>query len=266
MLQCITLVIGALSIALCTGIVHGQEWPEAIADNSFLIEEAYNQEPRVVQHISTMLHHRPAKDWTFSFTQEWPFFSEKHQLSFTLPYSWPDGRSGGPNDALVNYRFQLCQEGTHGVAIAPRFSVILPTGNERREFGLGKVGYQFNFPVSKRLGPGWAVHGNAGLEWFPNVRGPAGRDDLFAYQAGASLIWLWRPNLNLLVEWLSAFEDEWTGTGKRNVATHWINPGARCAVNAGNLQIVPGLAFPIALNGDDPARTIFLYLSFEHPF
>ncbi|HET7042873.1 MAG TPA: hypothetical protein VFI13_12685, partial [Gemmatimonadales bacterium] len=42
-----------------------------LQDNSFLIEEAYNQEHRVLQHISTAeLHHGSA---LYSFTQEWPY-------------------------------------------------------------------------------------------------------------------------------------------------------------------------------------------------
>jgi hypothetical protein len=39
-----------------------------IQDNSFLIEEAYNQEPGVVQHITTL--RRQDRSWFYSFTQE----------------------------------------------------------------------------------------------------------------------------------------------------------------------------------------------------
>jgi hypothetical protein len=44
--------IGSLALSLWAGSAAAQTpaWPEAIADNSFLIEEAYNQEPGVVQH------------------------------------------------------------------------------------------------------------------------------------------------------------------------------------------------------------------------
>ena len=63
-------------------------WPEAIEDNSFFIEEAYNQEARVVQHISTFSYvagAAPERDG--SFTQEWPIGGQAHQLSYTIPYS-----------------------------------------------------------------------------------------------------------------------------------------------------------------------------------
>ena len=44
---------------------------EGIMDNSFLIEEAYNQEEGVVQHINTFMRQRHG-DWLYTFTQEWP--------------------------------------------------------------------------------------------------------------------------------------------------------------------------------------------------
>ena len=43
-----------------------------IQDNSFLVEEAYNQEFGVVQHISSFTRFWDSKDWNYSFTQEWP--------------------------------------------------------------------------------------------------------------------------------------------------------------------------------------------------
>lgn len=60
---------------------------EGIQDNSFLVEEAYNQEAGVVQHIFNLgygvdrLHGPDDREWAFSFTQEWPVFSQTHQFS-----------------------------------------------------------------------------------------------------------------------------------------------------------------------------------------
>ncbi len=42
-----------------------------IQDNSFLIEEAYNQEAGVIQHISTFERDLETHDWLYAFTQEW---------------------------------------------------------------------------------------------------------------------------------------------------------------------------------------------------
>ena len=56
-----------------------------IQDNSFLIEEAYNQERGVVQHISAFARPSVGNAWSYSFTQEWPLGGIQHQLSYTLP-------------------------------------------------------------------------------------------------------------------------------------------------------------------------------------
>src|SRR5690349_21260072 len=75
---------------------------DGIMDNSFLVEEAYNQEAGVVQHIFTaaysvdQLGGPDDKIWNLTFTQEWPVFSQTHQFSYTVPYSY--SRSGGLSD------------------------------------------------------------------------------------------------------------------------------------------------------------------------
>ena len=55
-----------------------------IEDNSFLIEEAYNQEPGVIQHISGFQYMKD-KTWLCTFTDEWPVSGQEHQLSVTIP-------------------------------------------------------------------------------------------------------------------------------------------------------------------------------------
>jgi hypothetical protein len=52
-----------------------------IQDNSFLIEEAYNQDPGVVQHINTFLRDLRTRQWFATFTQEYPVGGISHQLS-----------------------------------------------------------------------------------------------------------------------------------------------------------------------------------------
>src|SRR6476660_8917897 len=60
---------------------------EVIEDNSFLIEEAYNQEPGVVQHIFQSVYSSGPRQrgWAFAFTQEWPIGGQDHQFSYTVP-------------------------------------------------------------------------------------------------------------------------------------------------------------------------------------
>ena len=60
---------------------------EVIEDNSFLIEEAYNQAPGVVQHIFQSVYSSGPRQrgWAFAFTQEWPIGGQDHQFSYTVP-------------------------------------------------------------------------------------------------------------------------------------------------------------------------------------
>jgi hypothetical protein len=223
---------------------------QGIADNSFLMEEAYNQEPRVVQHISAWQRSLRSAAWAFSFTQEWPVGSQTHQLSYTILLARTDGPSHtGFGDLALNYRYQL-QDDDH-VAIAPRLSLLVPTGSAPRRLGTGHVGAQLNVPMSLSLGPSFVTHWNAGVTAF---------SDLTIYNAGASAIWLARPMFNVMVEtvWLRE-------TGGQEALV--VNPGIRWAHNfASGLQIVPGIAFPYGVGSSAGARGVFLYLSFEHRF
>src|SRR2546427_8983993 len=115
-----------------------QTGPPPIADNSFLMEEAYNQEPGVVQHISVFQLFRGADSWAYSFTQEWPLFGRTHQLSFTLPIERIHDASAIATclgDVAVNYRFQLAA--AERVAGAPARSLLLPTGRAKADLGAG---------------------------------------------------------------------------------------------------------------------------------
>ena len=72
--------------------------PAPIQDNSFLLEEAYNQERGVVQTIQTYARIAGTGDWAYTLTQEWPVPDEKNQLSFTAQFlglSGPGVSCGG---------------------------------------------------------------------------------------------------------------------------------------------------------------------------
>src|SRR5438876_6718461 len=97
------------NLVLCAGIASAavaQEQPrrpvEGIMDNSFLIEEAYNQEAGIVQHIFNGVYSVDRISGTtqrrldLSFTQEWPAYGQAHQFSYTIPYSIVDQRTFDP--------------------------------------------------------------------------------------------------------------------------------------------------------------------------
>jgi hypothetical protein len=270
----------AILYYLLASVALAEETPrrpvEGIMDNSFLVEEAYNQEAGVVQHIFNGVYGRgqlfgPDKNsLDFSFTQEWPVFSQTHQFSYTLPYSffWNGGESAnGFGDVLLNYRYQAFLDDKTLTAFAPRFSLVLPTGAYRKGFGNNTLGYQWNLPFSTALGDRWFVHGNAGLTFLPDA-GESPSHDLLNFNLGASTIYCVNQRFNLMLEWIG----NWAETSAGNAGTERrfasaISPGMRYAFNFENrAQLVVGLAAPIGLTSGAPDIGAFLYLSFEHTF
>ena len=246
---------------------------DGIQDNSFLIEEAYNQEPGVVQHILNVLHgatrHAGADndDLTFVFTQEWPVFSQTHQFSFSVPYTFFDeaGRSdSGFEDIGVTYRWQALMESGKTPAFAPAFSLTLPAGDEDRDLGDGRVGYEITLPASKTLSDRWAVHANAGLSVLPDVDD----HDLVGYSLGGSVIYAVAPRFNLLLEVLAEWDEEIDDNGGTSrEAAVVVSPGLRYAFNHPNdAQTVVGIAAPIGVTSAAPDISVLLYFSFEHSF
>lgn len=247
-----------------------------IMDNSFLIEEAYNQEAGVVQHIFNSIHGvnrlRGSDDrsWDFSFTQEWPVFSQTHQFSYTVPYSVlePGGRtSHGVGDVLLNYRYQAYYDEATLRGLAPRFSLVLPTGDGDRGFGDDSVGFQWNLPFSAAVGDNWFAHANAGLTLLPDA-GPSPRHNLLHFNLGASAIYAVTPTLHLMVEWVGLWNERWDSISRsRRELETLISPGVRRAFNFSNgAQLVLGLAAPIGLSGPAPDFGALFYVSFEHDF
>jgi hypothetical protein len=254
---------------------------DVIEDNSFLIEEAYNQEPGVVQHIFTAIFNNDSRfrGWNFNFTQEWPVFSQDHQFSYSVPSShFIDGadRIYGIGDILLNYRYQALEEDDVKPAFAPRFSLILPTGNRNRGTGNGVVGYQWSLPFSKKLASRFAMHANFGLTYLPGVRAPldgstgplSPKRSLVSYNLGASAIFAILPRLHLMLEWIGPFEESINDRGKATREFMPIlSPGFRAAVvNEEKLQVVVGAAAPIGLNRKADNFGALLYLSIEHNF
>jgi hypothetical protein len=250
-----------------------------IKDNSFLIEEAYNQEKGVAQHIFNWVptwDHSDDGDvdeFTFLYTIELPIGGETHQFSFTPmifehfsddPDGGPETEEGGLGDMFLNYRYQLWMDDPCSMrpAIAPRFSLILPTGDEDRGLGTGEVGYQFNLPISKELDP-FAFHFNAGTTYTPDVSD----NDLNDYNVGASIIWLKSYDVNFMLEFVTFWNEGLEGGDVDHTTTMLLNPGVRGALFTGEeVQWVVGAGVPIGLSEDAPDIGVFIYMSVEHAF
>lgn len=244
------------------------EKPLRIQDNSFLLEEAYNQETGVVQHIQIFQYMRD-DTWSYAFTQEWPFPNRTHQLSYTIPFLRPDESSNddGLGDVLLNYRYQAIA--SEHVAFAPRLSLIFPTGDEKEGLGNDAFGVQTNMPLSIELSERWVTHLNAGATFIPDAKNAGGaKADIFGYNLGAGLVLNAAKNVDLMLEsiWTSNESVEAGGSTKRSDA-FFISPGIRFAIDhKSGLQIVPGIAVPIGLGPSRDEVGVFFYLSLEHPF
>jgi hypothetical protein len=259
-----TLLVLAISLAAVISSAQTTP-PQPIEDNSFLIEEAYNQEKGVIQYINSFYRTRSG-DFAYGFTNELPVGGQRHQFSYTVQVVRSE-TNVGLGDTYLNYRYQL-----HGmkeedkVAVSPRFSVILPTGNYRRGTGAGAFGYQFNLPVSVTHSKLVVTHWNAGFTVTPHARNAqGGRANTTSLNLGQSTVFLIKPNFNFLVEtvWNRNAVVAGSSITSRNYSL-LVSPGIRWAWNFKNgLQIVPGLAAPIGVGPSHGERGVFLYLSFE---
>lgn len=241
-----------------------------IQDNSFLVEEAYNQEAGVVQHIFAFALDRETHDSELDFTQEWPVRSVRHQLSYMVPIlnAAPDQETAF-GDLNVNYRYQLTGDASARVAVAPRLTIALPTGSWRTGAGTGALGVEAFLPASIVVSDAFVMHLNAGMRLTPSARNPLGeRATIKKYAVGGSGVLLAAPRFNLMLETIWSREDEVLGPGMVAASNSWtVLPGARGAFNfSSGLQIVPGIGFPFGIGPSRGERSVFLYLSFEHAF
>ena len=257
---------------LAQGSVQSPDTPK-IQDNSFLIEEAYNQEFGVVQHIQAFTRNWQTREWVYTFTQEWPIdIDPRHQFSYTIPFAHsPDfpGSGAGIGDVALNYRYQLIGSGKTAVAFSPRVSARLPTGDSTQGRGAGGAGVQFQLPLSVVINRKLVTHWNAGTTIIPGAKNANGdKAAAYGYNLGQSFIWTLNPRVNLMLETVFASdEDVFTEDDTQRFNSIFMNPGIRWAYNLkSGMQIVPGIAVPVGVGPSTGEAGIFLYLSIEHPF
>ncbi len=207
-----------------------------ITDNSFLVEEAFNQERGVVQNIVVLTRSHTGA-WTGSFTQEWPLGGERHQFSYTVPYARVNGASD-VGDVMLNYRVQVWNGSGARPAFAPRVS-------------WSRSAWQVNLPFSKEINRVY-VHANAGNTWADGASTPA---------LAGSIIVAARPMLNVMVE----VYNEWRPGASGHERATTVSPGIRGGWNIGESQFVLGIAAPIT-RGAVRDYGILGYLSYELPF
>ena len=241
-----------------------------IQDNSFLIEEAYNQNFGVVQHIQLFQRNWITHDWVYAFTQEWPFDpAPRNQLSYTIPVVHFGGVGSGLGDVALNYRYQVLGDNNAKYAMAPRLSVLLPTGDSRTGHGAGGTGIQMSVPFSWVHNNMLTTHWNLGTTITPSQKNPFGETaETYGVNAGQSFIFSVNNRLNLMLETVWASNERVLAKNK-TFREHdvLLSPGVRWAYNfKSGMQIVPGVAFPTGVGPSSGDWGILLYFSIEHPY
>jgi len=245
-------VIASLTfISILTTVGYAQTKPApkfGILDNSFLVEEAFNQEAGIFQNIFAFTRSQDGA-WQGAFTQEWPVMSIRHQLSFSMPFSYAEGDSAA-GDLAVNYRFQLWEESGKRPAFAPRITVQLPTSSEHS--WPDGVSWQVNLPFSKQI---------AGVYFHANAGGTFESDGNTPFLAGSAIVAV-VPMFNLMFE---ALVQSAPGDGDEREVVRIFSPGFRVGWNLGDTQLVAGVAVPIT-RGAGRDTAVLGYLSYELPF
>ncbi len=252
----------------------------AFEDNSFLLEEAINQEKGIMQYISNFYFNNiKGGDFLYSFTQEIPITHLRHQISYTLLYevlnSPPTGtKSNGLGDINLEYNYMVTGKKDWAMVV-PGVTLIIPTGQSGNGHGAGGFGGKLSLALTKRLSHKLVTHFNLGYTYIAQAdrytlsssggRVLAFEKDLQFKNLGASVIWYQSRKFNWLLECTSSYltNINTDGTlGSSNQIT--INPGFRFAIDHNRVQIVPGFSMPsIFTNGKFDRTGVFFYLSFE---
>ncbi len=238
---------------------------EPVEDNSFLVEEAYNQEPGVVQFINVYQKAKNTKDWNYVFINEIPVISQDHQFSYEVPYSFSvaaDKTDTG--DLKLNYRYEFLRN--EMIVTTGRISISLPTGDYKTGFGTGSTGYETSLLASAKINSKWVQHWNVGAAFTPKSKNSVGDSaDNSKYFWNMSNIYIATNNLNFMLEMTTSVKQSTAGPDTATWSTDTIiSPSLRYAIDIGDWQYVPGLAFPtnISENAGSQNQTL-AYLSIE---
>jgi hypothetical protein len=262
-------VISATVVALmfCATDITLAQGPGPIEDNSFLIEEAYNQKSGEVQHIFNLVRSYIPRGLSFNFAQEWPLWGQEHQISYDLPFDYDYNHGFATlGEVAINYRYQVLGVEEHDIALAPRLSMLASMGDGLNGQGSGGIGVELGVPLSVVLLPALVSHTNASLTYFPSATlAPSIKGSFTSFGIGQSLVLLIHPKFNMLIE--AVWSRDSYGAPLDNLEAEdsfVINPGVRWAHDFSNgLQIVPGISVPIDSDG---IAQLLVYLSFEHDF
>lgn len=238
-----------------------------IEDNSFLLEEAFNQEYGVYQFIQKTVVQNGT--YYYSFENEIPLTDKVHQFSYNLPVLAQGSLARSVGDVGLNYRYQSINR--DGLLMADRLSLVIPTGDVDKDNGNGVFGFQYMHSISIKLAEKWMNHWNLGFSMLPNAKSSTThkRMNMNNVTAGTSFIYLASDDFNLMLEGMLTTDQGFDDQGiKESQSVFTLNPGVRFAIDDSwkGAQIVPGMSFPMEMSNNKTNFGVLFYLSFEPKF
>jgi hypothetical protein len=242
-LPILAIVLGAPAAAQAGG-----EEPE-IEVSGLLVEEAYNQEAGQLQQIVRAVAPRGG-GWSAEYTQEWPVFSERHQLDLELGLDGDEGITS----LGAGWRFLVTGGEDAPFTLSPGVEAEWSREEDEWEGGI-------EIPASLKLGEALTSNTSLGVSFglSDGISKPA-------WTVGEGVFWRATPRLNALVEaqWARGGEPILPGDGETSLL---VSPGLQYAVVLSeNVQVVPGIAVPIGVGPSGGERALLIYFSVEHPF
>lgn len=240
-----------------------------LQSNEFFVDSPYLQEKGELQHtfsFTRIKHH----SWAMTFTEEAPLWSDKHQLSLSIPanLTWNNaGDHRGFGDVQLEYNYGLIGSSSSRITVSPGIGLTLPTGSWKKELGAGGPAVSFNLPVGVMLGKRFGSNSAFEITYTRSAKNEDGdKADTLGYEFGQSFVWYAKPKLNFLIDAVWERSQEITGPGsKKNENEFMVSPGVRWAyVLKNGLVISPGVAVPAGVGPSRGEYGVFFYLSFEH--
>jgi hypothetical protein len=249
-----------------------------IEDNSMFLEEAFNQEKGIIQHINNLVVPSTEEDeMEYSYSEE-IHITRRSQFSFSLhiPIERSIGNTetaSGLGDTYFSYRYTIMDK-YDPVMIIPRITLIVPTGDAQQSLGDGAWGSQLAVAVTKRLHRKLVTHFNvsytllSGAERYfydESVLVAHRTRNLSQKSIGVSGVYLAGKSINFFVEALATRDEDISSNGKIVAETSFVlNPAFRFGFDIGSAQIVPGFGLPFFFQQDERQSTgLFFYLSLE---
>ena len=240
----------------------------AVVDNSFLLEEAYQQPSGTYQFIQTyQTAFKKGSGYDYGFALEAPITDLVHQFSFSGTRSRSEDVShGSMSDITINYRYQPYNR--DGKLVTERFGLILPTGRVDQGSGRGVLGFEFMQAATIIFSERWANHWNLGVSLFPRAKfsDTQKRTTLTEVKAGTSWVYFLQDDINLMMELF--LETEQTLNEDNEQETEMsvtLSPGIRFGKSYDwkEMEVVPGFGFPVQFAESNTDVGMILYLSFE---